>query len=313
MTPPDDVPRAERGAEDEGRDAAGLDDDGEDGTTPDESSGWGRLRRLAPFIASATSALVVVLAFLLPGVQDQWDRWQSRRVIDAYADVGRQLMSEERYLEAEQAFAKAFELSESRRLDFDVERLEAHVHRLLLEPAWGAPNPVDVTESDFRLLLLLQRREGDGAGEARTQALFADFLAREGRVAEAITSARRAVLLDSTFSRGWVSLGNALEDSSQFRDAIAAYRRAVAVDSMSASAAYDLALLLEREGRFGESRALVQRAAVLAPDDSLVLLALGAQLQRSGDTAGAAAVGRRLTSLRAAAARRRPPPDSATP
>lgn len=117
----------------------------EDETDLAESARWGRLSRLAPFIASASSALVVILAYLLPGVKDQWDRWQSRRVINAYADVGRQLMTEPRYLEAEQTFTKALELSESRRLDFDVERLEAHVHRLLLEPAWGAPNPVDVT------------------------------------------------------------------------------------------------------------------------------------------------------------------------
>ena len=93
-----------------------------------------RLRQLAPIITSATSAVVLVLAFLLPGAQDQWDRRQSRKLIDAYAELGRQLMTEQRYVEAEQAFATAFELSENCQLDLEQKRLVAHVRAAALAP-----------------------------------------------------------------------------------------------------------------------------------------------------------------------------------
>lgn len=266
---------------------------------------WARLRQLAPIITSATSAVVLILAFLLPGAQDQWDRWQSRKVIDAYAEVGRQLMTEQRYVEAEQAFAKAFELSENRRLDLEQERLVAHIHRLLLEPSWGAPNPVDITESDFRSLIVLQARDGDTPGQARTQALLADFLASEGRVREAVAAAQSAVAKDSTFARGWVSLGNALEEMQQSHQAEIAYRRALALDSTNASAAYDLALLLDGTGENPESHALFRRAAALAPDDTLVLGALITKLRKSGDTVSIAAAQLRRSEIRAIAVRRR--------
>jgi hypothetical protein len=57
----------------------------------------------------------MILAFLIPSIQDQWDRYQSRRVIQQYVAMGDDFVREENFTMAEQAFAKAFELSEERR------------------------------------------------------------------------------------------------------------------------------------------------------------------------------------------------------
>jgi hypothetical protein len=127
-----------------------------------EPSRW---RRLQPWLAGAASAFVTVLAFFLPSLQDQWDRWQSRQVIQRYVELGRDFMHEGRFKIAEETFAKAFELSESRRLDIEEERLAAKVARVNEDPAWGETNPEGLEESDFLYLLHLQ--EGRGAEQRR--------------------------------------------------------------------------------------------------------------------------------------------------
>lgn len=58
---------------------------------------------------------------------------------------------------AEQSFAKAFELSESKRLDIDEERLKAKVQAMNENPVWGAKNPEGIAEADFLYLLQLQQ------------------------------------------------------------------------------------------------------------------------------------------------------------
>lgn len=51
-----------------------------------EPSAW---RRVQPWLAGAASASVIVLAFFLPSLQEQWDRMQSRAVVQRYVDLGR--------------------------------------------------------------------------------------------------------------------------------------------------------------------------------------------------------------------------------
>src|SRR5512144_299552 len=123
-------------------------------------------QRLQPWIAGAASASVTVLAFFLPSLQEQWDRWRARGVVERYVQVGRSFMEQSRYGLAEQAFARAFELSENQRLDIEVLRLEARVEQVNVDPQWGRANPKALRESDFLYLVELQR----GAGDARARA-----------------------------------------------------------------------------------------------------------------------------------------------
>ena len=43
--------------------------------------------KLWPFLAGVGSAAVMVLAFFIPSLQDQWDRYQSRKVIEQYVNL----------------------------------------------------------------------------------------------------------------------------------------------------------------------------------------------------------------------------------
>ena len=261
-----------------------------------EPSPW---RRVQPWLAGAASAFVTVLAFFLPSLQDQWDRWQARQVIQRYVELGRDFMHEGRFKIAEETFAKAFELSENRRLDIEEQRLAAKVARVNEDPAWGETNPEGLEESDFLYLLHLQ--EGRGAGQRFAQALtlnsYGVFLTSEQRFAEAESTFRRSILLDPTNASARVRLGNLLSDRGREREAEASYRLALRLDPGSLSGHYNLGLLLAQAGRAAEAERSLRRAAELAPGDADVLRELAEVLERNGRVQEAEAVRGRLAKL----------------
>ena len=263
-------------------------------------------RRLSTLVASASSVAVVLFAFLIPSAQDQWDRYQSRRVVQDYAEMGRAFMRASHYRQAEQAFGKAIELSEGRRLDLEPERLDARVQQMSLEPTWGVNNPEGLEEGDFLYLMQFQQRARDSSALARTLTSYADFLGTQGRADEAEAMARSAIATDPQSADAQVSLGNVLSDLDRAGEAEAAYLRALHIDPNSASAHYDLGLLYSESGRVAEAEAAFQQTALLAPSDRGVLAELAAQLTRNGKTAAAALVQERLTRLPPPHARRAP-------
>ena len=58
---------------------------------------------------------------------------------------------------AEEAYTKAFDLSEQKRLDIEVKRLNAKVNRMNEDPEWDSEVPEDLEEADFQFLLHLQK------------------------------------------------------------------------------------------------------------------------------------------------------------
>lgn len=257
-----------------------------------EPSLW---RRLQPWLAGAASALVTVLAFFLPSLQDQWDRMQSRAVIQRYVELGRGFMDDGRYRLAEEAFGKAVELSENRRLDIEEMRLEARTAQVDVDPEWGTKSPKSLHESDFLYLLQLQSHRS--RARAATLNSYGVYLAGEKRWREAEDALRESVRLDSTRGPVYVHLGNLLSDRERTAEAEAAYRHAAALDSSLAEAPYDLGLLLVSEARTAEAEAAFRRAVRLAPDDPDALRQWVDALERLGRKAEARALAPRLERL----------------
>ena len=251
--------------------------------------------RVQPWLAGAASALVTVLAFFLPSLQDQWDRWESRRVIQAYVGLGRSFLDEGRYRLAEEAFGKAFELSENRRLDVQELRLEARIGRLDAEPVWGGPNPKGLSESD--LLYLIHLREGRRKPQAAAWRSYAAFLSGEARYEDADAALQRAVALDSTDAATWIGVGNVAGDRELPDAAVRAYRRAIRCAPGAPSAHYDLALLLAQGGDRAGAEAELRRTLALSPDDRDALDAMAQQLRARGDSAGADSMRARAAAL----------------
>ncbi len=245
-------------------------------------------KRMQPWLAGAASALVTMLAFFLPSLQDQWDRWQSREVVQRYVELGRGFMDDGRFRLAEESFGKAFELSESRRLDVEELRLEARVAQVDADPEWGKPNPGTLHESDFLYLLQLQAHAP--LRRATTLNSYGVFLAGERRWREAEDALRGSLAIDSTRAATWLHLGNLLADRELSLPAERAYRRALAADTTMSEAPYDLGLLLAGNGRLPAADTMFALAVRLEPGDPDALRQRIDVLERMGRAAQAAAL-----------------------
>ncbi|HRY42459.1 MAG TPA: tetratricopeptide repeat protein [Thermoanaerobaculia bacterium] len=264
---------------------------------PEEESAPTRWQRFSAFVAGASSALVVVLAFLVPSIEEQWDRFQARRVVQKHVDLGRAFVAEGKYKLAEESFGRAFELSENKRLDVDEERLEAKVRAVDSDPDWGAANPEGLEESDFLYLLKLQEGAGHVPERAATLNGYGTFLASAKRWREAEERLREAARLDPRSPAPLVGLGNLLRDRGRAPEAESFYRRALRLDGRNGWIHYDLALLLGETGRPADATAELERAAACDPSEPELLRALAEQLERTSRKEEARAVRGRLLAL----------------
>lgn len=237
--------------------------------------------RAGSFVAGAASASVVLLAFLIPSLQDQWDRYEARRAVDAYVRVGRGLVDEGHFTAAEQAFDRALELAGNHRTDLLELKLQARVGRVNEDPTWLGKVPDDLTESDFLYLLEMQRHRAP-AERAATLTAYGTMLAGEKRGAEAERRFEAALAIDEAFGAAHVGLANLLADRGRTADAERHYRRAIAIAPDDANAHYDLGLLLAATGRHADAAAQFQTAAKLAPAEADVHLHLGEALAAAG-------------------------------
>ena len=123
-------------------------------TPPRAEADWSRVRT---FLAGASSAVVVLLAFLIPSLQDQWDRRQTRIAVDRYVAVGERLLKEDHFESAEQSFERASRIQDGYRhvvpvaRPFPAARFEdPQAHDVLQEPdrAEGATLVAEVVTRD---------------------------------------------------------------------------------------------------------------------------------------------------------------------
>lgn len=223
-------------------------------------------KKIWPVLVSLSGASVMLLAFFLPSVQEQWDRYESRKVIEQYEKMGDDFFSEERYAMAEESYAKAFGLSEEKRLDIEVKRLRAKVNKIGMDPDWGSKPPEDIKDIDFQMLLHLEK--GTGPGKAQILNSYGIFLASKGRIKEAQQVFQQAVAIDPVDVLAYVNMGNLLDQLGKKSEAEQSYRKAISLEPDNARAHYNLALLLEESGRRTEAQKEMSTAVALDPGDA---------------------------------------------
>jgi tetratricopeptide (TPR) repeat protein len=199
--------------------------------------------KLWPLLVSIGSASVMILAFFIPSVQDQWDRYQSRKVIQQYVKLGDDFFEEERFTMAEEAYQKAFLLSEEKRLDIEMKRLQAKISRVSTEPEWGSKIPEDLKEVDFQFLLHLQTEIHHRAERVSTLNSYGIFLVAEKKLMEAQSAFREALQLDSADVLAYINFANLLDQQGKKKDAEKFYLRAIQLEPENARAHYNLGLL----------------------------------------------------------------------
>jgi tetratricopeptide (TPR) repeat protein len=234
---------------------------------------WQRARF---FLAGASSALVVLLAFLVPSLQDQWDRYQTRAAVDRYAAIGEQLLQDGHYQSAEQAFARAVELAGFQRNDLLENQIRSRVMRVYENEEWGGPVAEEVTEADFEFLLNSETGPASAARRAATLAAYGAFLAGNKRLRDAEARLRESIQLDARNAEAHVHLGNVYDDLKRPADAEREYRRAIALNPDDANAHYDLGLLLQDLQRPAEAEAELRLALAKNPGNAEIIKALAA-------------------------------------
>jgi tetratricopeptide (TPR) repeat protein len=225
------------------------------------------IKKIWPIIVSISGALVMILAFFIPSLQEQWDRYGARKVVQQYEEIGDEFFEEERFEMAEQSYAKAFALSEDKRLDIEVKRLSAKVNRISSDPEWDSEPPEDIDESDFQLLLHLHKAKGDEKRRVPILNSYGIYLSAYGRLKEAEDAFEAAVKIDPNDILAYVNMGNLLDQLGKKKEAEAAYKKALALDPDNQRAHYNLGLLLEESGRLEEAEAELSKAVQLDPED----------------------------------------------
>lgn len=235
------------------------------------STAW---RRTRPVLAGLSSAAVILLAFLVPSLQDQWDRYKTRAAIDRYADVGRGLMHDEHYESAEQAYGRALELAGNQRMDLLEGQLRARVMRVYDSNEWRAKANESVTEADFLYLLQLEGRSNNPAEHATTLGAYGAYLAGLKRWSEAEKRLKEAMRADPKATAPHIHVGNLYDDLGRSAEAEAEYRRAIALDPREPNAHYNLGLLLNETKRAAMAEGEFKLAVDLDPQDAADQVAL---------------------------------------
>ena len=226
------------------------------------------IKKLWPMLVSASGGALMILAFFIPSLQDQWDRYQARKVIQQYAEVGDDLVLERNFKMAEEAYAKAYELSEGKRLDIEVKRLTAKVNRIYQDPEWGSNTPEGLDEIDFQLLLHLQKGPEHMKKRASILTSYGIFLASEGKAKEAQAAIESAILSNPNEVLAYINLGNLLDQAGKKDEAEKAYQAAISIDANSVNAHYNLGLLFSEQGKFEDAEKEFSKTIKLDPNDS---------------------------------------------
>ncbi len=225
------------------------------------------LKKIWPYLASMGGASVMILAFFIPSIQDQWDRYQARKVIEQYENLGNEFFEEEKYEIAEEAYAKAFELSEQKRLDIEMKRLSAKVNRIGSDPAWGNKPPEGLADVDFQFLLHFQKGKGSEKHQVATLNCYGAFLASVGRLDEAEDVLTKAIQLDQSDVLAYINLGNLYGQQNKNDKSEKFYQKAISIDPENSRAHYNLGLLFFEQGKTTEAKKEFGKAAELDPED----------------------------------------------
>lgn len=228
-------------------------------------------KKIWPFLVSLGGAVVMLLAFLIPSLQDQWDRFQSRKVIEQYVAIGDNLFDENHFTMAETAYQKAFELSAEQRLDIDVKRLNARVNRILENETWGSKPPDDLQEIDFQFLLHTERGQNEVADRVATLNSYGIFLAAGKRRVEAQQQFDEAIRIDPKDVLAYVNKGNLLDEYGEKGLAEEFYMKALAIDKSNGRTHYNLGMLYWEQRKIKEAVDQVNQAIEADEKDSVAV------------------------------------------
>jgi tetratricopeptide (TPR) repeat protein len=148
--------------------------------------------------------------------------------------------------------------------------------------AWGASGAVSEQIADRirgmspeEKVAYLTEAKASGEESAEINFLLGNTFYEMGEIDSAIVCFRRAVAIDSTFSKGYVNLGIALDSRRKYSEAKAMYRRALRVNPKDVLAYCHLGYLAYSRGRVDEAVENYKKALELDPNSAQAHYNLG--------------------------------------
>ena len=221
---------------------------------------------IVSLLASTGSFLVIVFSFLLPSFQEQYDRLKSHEVVDHYEKIGKRLFKKDQYSEAEMVFERAFELSESRRLDLDIMRLKSRVFKVYENEAWVRTDFEEISEGDFLFLIESTKNKEE---MAMLKSAFGTYLALKGEKTRALGVLEEARKMTPNNPIVLVNLGNVYSDLGDQKSAILVYENALKAHPDYYEALYDLGVLYFNSNDCTKAKTYLKRVYELRPDKKL--------------------------------------------
>ncbi len=225
-------------------------------------------KRIWPILVSSGSAVLIGITYFIPSIQDQWDRYQSRQIIERYVELGNDFSKEENYVMAQQAYSRAFELSEEKRLDIEIKRMRAKVNQIYVDLAYGVQPPDSLAEIDFQYLLHMLDQEKDKMERAEIITTYSLYVSHLKRPAEAEKMIREAIELNPNNPFTYVSLGTIMYDAGRKRETQQAYEKAIAMDPHNFDAHYYLAHLFNEQHKMTEAAIEFEKAIAIDSTDA---------------------------------------------
>jgi Flp pilus assembly protein TadD len=164
---------------------------------------------------------------------------------------------------AEEAFTKAWEFSEMKRLDVEVKRLSAKVNRIYQDPVWGSEPPEGLEEVDFEFLLQFQKGTEHTKARASILTSYGIYLASTEKPMEAEKALLEAIQLNSKDVLAYINLGNLMDQVGKKEEAEKAYQKSILLDPTNSKAHYNLGLLYAEQGKLIEAEMELTQAIEL--------------------------------------------------
>lgn len=213
-------------------------------------------------LASTGSVAVVLFSFLLPSYQEQSDRYQARKVIDKYEFVGDRFFRDGHYAEAEQVFQKAFEFSESKRLDLEIKRLRSRIYKVYEQEDWVKTDFEELEEGDFLFLIETAENKNEKSDILGAYGIFKDLTGDKDKALELLAE---SVSLNPRNTTSLLNLGNVYDELGNHEKSEQNYLKSLEINPDSFEANYNLGALYYQDGKCAKSKPYFVKAKSLRP------------------------------------------------
>lgn len=217
-------------------------------------------------LASSSSVAVMLFSFLLPAYQEQRDRYNSAEVIAKYESVGDKFFRDGHYVEAEQVFQKAFEFSESKRLDLEIKRLRSRIYKVYEQEDWVKTDFEEIEEGDFLFLIETTTNKHEKSDILGAYGIFKDLT---GEKEEALKLLSESVSLNPHNTTSLLNLGNVYDELGNSEKSEQSYLKSLQINPESFEANYNLGALYYQRGDCTKTKIYIDKAKTIKPHASI--------------------------------------------